>query len=130
MFTCLSFVQVLSHEIFIFLVAILLIHTITKWYAHSITSQHQCYCNQFVFYPQPDCSLHLASQFSLSKYYVEPIYSKKSTPGIIMASGIMIHLVYYCQFVVLQASLVLVLLAHIIIIICLFLTHLEHHGLM
>ncbi|XP_065891527.1 VPS10 domain-containing receptor SorCS2-like [Dysidea avara] len=35
----------------------------------------------------PDCSLHLASQFSLSKYYVEPIYSKESTPGIIMASG-------------------------------------------
>jgi len=39
------------------------------------------------YHTQPDCSLHLASQFSLSKYYVEPIYTKETTPGIIMASG-------------------------------------------
>ena len=46
---------------------------------------------------QPDCSLHLASQFSLSSYYVSPIYTQESTPGIIMASGMCVCMyVYIC----------------------------------
>ena len=50
----------------------------------------------YMYLLQPDCSLHLASQFSLSRYYVSPIYTQESTPGIIMASGTYVCCVCVC----------------------------------